>query len=91
MLEPALNFYPTQREPIGSPAVRTSVGHDLYLTVQNVGADGSIGLRAIVTPAVAWIWIGVLVMVVGTVLCLVEPRFAPARVVQVAGQVEAAG
>lgn len=91
LLEPALNFYRTQREPIGTPAVRTTVGHDLYLTVQNVGADGTVGLRAIVTPAVAWIWIGVLVMVVGTALCLVDPRPAPAPVVRVAEQVEAAG
>jgi cytochrome c-type biogenesis protein CcmF len=73
-LEPSINHYPTQREPLGTPAVRTTMTHDLYLTLMNVGNDGSIGLRAIVTPAVVWIWIGVLVMVVGTVLCLVPPR-----------------
>ncbi|MDH3402317.1 MAG: heme lyase CcmF/NrfE family subunit [Acidobacteriota bacterium] len=70
VLVPALNFYPTMREPLGTPAVRTSLVRDLYLTVMNVSNDGSIGLRAIVTPAVAWIWIGVLVMGLGTVLCL---------------------
>ncbi len=81
-LEPSLNQYATQREPIMTPAVRTSAGHDLYLTLMNVGADGRVGLRAIVTPAVVWIWIGVLVMVAGTGLCLVDPRpaRAPARV-----------
>ncbi len=73
VLEPALNFYRTQREPIGTPAVRTSVTHDLYLTVMNVGGDGRVGLRAIVTPAVVWIWIGVLLMVAGTGLCLLRP------------------
>lgn len=72
-LEPALNHYPTQREPLGTPAVKTSLTHDLYLTVMNVGSDGSVGLRAIVTPAVVWIWIGVLVMVAGTTLCLLTP------------------
>ena len=73
-LEPSLNFYPTQREPLGTPAVRTSLGHDLYLTLMNVGENGSIGLRAIKTPAVFWIWIGVFVMVFGTALCLMPPR-----------------
>jgi cytochrome c-type biogenesis protein CcmF len=73
-LQPALNHYPTMREPIGTPAVLTSLSHDLYLTVMNVGSDGSIGLRAIVTPGVVWIWIGVLVMVGGTALCLIEPQ-----------------
>ncbi len=73
-LYPSLNFYDTMREPLGTPAVRTSLARDLYLTVMNVGADGSIGLRAIVTPAVSWIWVGVLVMAVGTLMCLVGGR-----------------
>jgi cytochrome c-type biogenesis protein CcmF len=80
-LVPALNFYPTMREPLGTPAVRSTLARDLYLTVMNVGNDGSIGLRAIVTPAVSWIWLGVVVMAVGTGLCLVDaggPRRSPA-------------
>ena len=75
-LAPSINHYPTQREPLGTPAVRTTASHDLYLTLMNIGGDGSIGLRAIVTPAVVWIWIGVLVMALGTMLCLVTPRRA---------------
>lgn len=73
-LEPALNQYFTQREPLSTPAVRTALTHDLYLTVMNVGRDGSVGLRAIVTPAVMWIWIGVFVMTAGTVMCLLPPQ-----------------
>jgi cytochrome c-type biogenesis protein CcmF len=73
-LAPSINHYPTQREPLGTPAVRTTATHDLYLTLMNVAGDGSIGLRAIVTPAVVWIWVGVLVMAAGTVLCLLRPR-----------------
>ena len=69
-LEPALNHYPTSMEPIGTPAVRTALSHDLYLTLMNVASDGTIGLRAILTPAVAWIWIGVFIMVLGTGFCL---------------------
>jgi len=69
-LEPALNRYDSRMEPIGTPAVRTSVGHDLYLSLMNVGPDGSIGLRAIVTPAVVWIWIGVFIIAAGTAICL---------------------
>ena len=79
VLEPSLNQYDTQREPIMTPAVRTSLGHDLYLTLGSVGADGRVGLRAILTPAVVWIWIGVLVMVAGTGLCIVEPKTVRAK------------
>ncbi len=74
ILEPALNRYDSRMEPIGTPAVRTSPGHDLYLSLMNVAPDGSIGLRAIVTPAVVWIWIGVFIIVFGTAICLLPAR-----------------
>jgi cytochrome c-type biogenesis protein CcmF len=69
-LEPSLNHYPTSMDPIGTPAVRSTLGHDLYLTLMNFGDDGTVGLRAILTPAVAWIWIGVFIMVFGTAVCI---------------------
>jgi cytochrome c-type biogenesis protein CcmF len=78
-LEPALNRYDTRMEPIGTPAVRTSIGHDLYLSLMNVGTDGSIGLRAIVTPAVVWIWIGVFIITAGTAMCLLPARLRFSR------------
>ncbi len=84
-LEPALAYYHSRREPIGTPAVRTTLSHDLYLTLMNVGVDGSIGLRAIVTPAVVWIWIGIFLLTAGTALCLVPA--APARSSLRAGEV----
>jgi len=74
ILEPALNVYPSQREPLAAPAVRSSPTHDLYLTLMNTGLDGTVGIRAILTPAVIWIWIGVLMMSLGTVLCLMPNR-----------------
>jgi len=73
-LEPSLNHYPTEMQPLGTPAVRTRASHDLYLTLMNVGTDGSIGLRAIVTPGVVWIWLGVMIVVLGTGLCLLPAK-----------------
>ncbi|MFQ5526287.1 MAG: heme lyase CcmF/NrfE family subunit [Thermoanaerobaculia bacterium] len=69
-MKPALNQYQTVREPIGTPDVRTTFTHDLYLTLQSIDPGGTIGLRAIVTPAVVWIWIGVLVIVAGMAMSL---------------------
>ena len=76
-LGPSLNIYPTQRDPLGSPSVHSTAAHDLYLTLQSIGGNG-IGLRAIVTPAVYWVWIGVFVMFFGTLLCLVPAPVATA-------------
>ncbi|MCP4663453.1 MAG: heme lyase CcmF/NrfE family subunit, partial [bacterium] len=75
-LEPALNHYPSRSDPIGTPAVRTTITHDLYLSLMSVVDERRIGIRALVTPGVVWIWIGVLIIVAGTVLCLVSPRAA---------------
>ena len=60
---------------------RTALGHDLYLSLMNVGTDGTIGMRAIVTPAVVWIWIGVFIIVFGTAICLLPAglRFSDRR------------
>ena len=38
-LAPSLNHYPTQMDPIATPAVRTSLTHDLYLTLMSVDAQ----------------------------------------------------
>ena len=72
-LQPSLNHYPSEMQPLGTPAVMTRPSHDLYLTLMDVGSDGSIGLRAILTPAVVWIWIGVMIVVLGTAICLLPP------------------
>ena len=73
-LSPAINQYPSMREPIGTPAVRTGIGHDLYLTLMNTLPDGRVGIRAIITPAVVWIWIGVFIMTAGMAICLIPRR-----------------
>ncbi len=72
-LEPALNHYRGMREPLGTPAVRTALTHDLYLTLMSVG-DGVVGIRAIVTPAVLWVWIGPIILILGTLIALVPAR-----------------
>ena len=95
ILEPALNHYPTQSDPISTPSVRTTATHDLYLTLMSTRGDGAVGLRAIITPGVVWIWIGVLIMVFGTGVCLIRPsgarRRATAAEVESVGAAEAVG
>jgi cytochrome c-type biogenesis protein CcmF len=57
VLTPRMNYYPNQREPVGTPAVRSSWREDLYLSMVNVDAGRqTLGLHAIVKPMVAWIW-----------------------------------
>ena len=84
VLTPRMNQYESQREPVGTPAVRTSLFEDLYLSVMNIDPDqGTLGLLAMVNPMVAWIWGAAVVMALGGLAALLPGRraaAAPARV-----------
>jgi len=85
VLGPRMNHYDTQREPIGTPAVRTGFGHDLYLSILNLDpATQTLGLHALVNPMVGWIWIATFVMALGGVLALLPSRRRPAATVPAA-------
>ena len=71
---PAMNQYENQREPIGTPAVRSGLIEDLYLSAHNIdAAAGTVGLLVLVTPMVAWIWVAAAVMALGGLAALVPP------------------
>ena len=56
-MTPAMNQYRTQRQPIGTPDVRTELFRDLYVSIQHVAPGGrQVGLRMFLNPMVPWIW-----------------------------------
>ncbi|MFL5457399.1 MAG: heme lyase CcmF/NrfE family subunit [Myxococcales bacterium] len=79
-LFPAMNQYDSQREPVGTPAVRTSLTEDLYLSVHNIDArSGTVGLLALVNPMVAWIWVATAIMALGGLVALL-PAMRPSAI-----------
>ena len=74
-LEPRMNQYLTMREPIGTPAVYSTVAGDLYVSIQNLDVGGgNVGLLLLITPMVSWIWIAVLLMGLGGVIAVIPMR-----------------
>jgi cytochrome c-type biogenesis protein CcmF len=66
---PRLNYYPTQREPVGAPDVVTIAGRDLYLSLLSFESDGSqVAIKAFANPLVSWIWWSLPLFAVGTAL-----------------------
>ena len=68
-VSPRLNHYKKMGTPIGTPEVRTGLTEDLYFSLVNV--DPAVGLASVEVhrkPLVVWLWIGGLVMLVGTVI-----------------------
>ncbi|HEX7196663.1 MAG TPA: heme lyase CcmF/NrfE family subunit, partial [Candidatus Limnocylindria bacterium] len=58
-LATALRDYPNSTAAIATPAVRTSLGEDLYVTLLASDPEsGSVTLHLFVNPLVVWIWIG---------------------------------
>jgi cytochrome c-type biogenesis protein CcmF len=79
-LFPAMNQYDSQREPVGTPAVRTSLTEDLYLSVHNLDArSGTVGLLVLVNPMVAWIWVATAIMALGGLVALL-PALRPGAI-----------
>jgi cytochrome c-type biogenesis protein CcmF len=75
VLTPRMNYYPNQREPVGTPAVRSSWREDLYLSMVNVDPGRqTLGLHAIVKPMVAWIWGATAVLGLAALAGLVPAR-----------------
>ncbi|HEU5324653.1 MAG TPA: heme lyase CcmF/NrfE family subunit [Candidatus Limnocylindria bacterium] len=67
-LRTALRDYPNSQAAIATPAVRTSLGEDLYVTLLASDADsGAVTLHVFINPFVVWIWIGGAIVGMGAV------------------------
>jgi len=79
-LFPEQRFYKASQQMQHMVADRTTLAEDLYLVYSGINQDtGKPIIKAHLNPLVVWIWIGVLVVLAGTVLALV-PSAATARV-----------
>jgi len=74
-LEPRMNQYLTMREPIGTPAVYSTLTGDLYISIMNLDSD-SAGVLVLNEPMIGWIWIAVIMMGLGGLVALIPSRRA---------------
>jgi cytochrome c-type biogenesis protein CcmF len=74
-LATALRNYPSSTTPIATPSVQTSLGEDLYVTLQSYDpATSTVTLHALVNPLVVWIWLGGGVVGIGAVFAIWPDR-----------------
>jgi cytochrome c-type biogenesis protein CcmF len=71
-LTPQRNFHHAQSQPQSEIGLRTTLSEDLYLVLTQMDVSKRVTLRAWVTPLVAWIWLGGLVMALGMLVILFE-------------------
>lgn len=73
---PRMNYYPTQREPIVTPAVYEKLNGDLYFSLIEVGrGDGTtVIVRLIHQPYQVWLWLAAPVIALGSLISLWPQR-----------------
>jgi cytochrome c-type biogenesis protein CcmF len=75
VLRPAKKFYSQEQSPIASVDYRLGLREDVYLVLGDFARDGSQAtIRLQVNRLVSWIWIGGLVLTLGTALALAPER-----------------
>jgi cytochrome c-type biogenesis protein CcmF len=73
----ALRDYPNSPAAIATPAVRTSLGEDLYVTLLAADpASRAVTLHVFVNPLVVWIWIGGAIVGLGAAFAIWPDRLA---------------
>jgi cytochrome c-type biogenesis protein CcmF len=78
-LYPDSRFFTASQQQQHMPAIRSTLAEDLYVVYEGQNPDsGRPIIKAHLNPLVSWIWIGLIVMVFGTVVALV-PNAAPVR------------
>ncbi|HLC27579.1 MAG TPA: heme lyase CcmF/NrfE family subunit [bacterium] len=71
VMSPAQRFFPIQQTPISRAVIRTSLRDDLYLVLGGFAQDGSHAtVKMLLRPMVTWIWIGGVILVLGTLLAV---------------------
>src|SRR5579872_660013 len=79
-LTPERRFYKASRQTSTMPFIRSTIAEDLYVVYEGINQDtGRPILKAHLNPLVMWIWLGVWIIIGGTVLALVPNAPTPVR------------
>jgi cytochrome c-type biogenesis protein CcmF len=88
---PEKRLYKRQQQPTTEVALRSTLIEDLYLVLGSYDEKtGLMTLQAFVNPLVSWLWMGAIVMVLGTVIVM-SPSPAEQRALAAALAVEERG
>jgi cytochrome c-type biogenesis protein CcmF len=79
-LYPERRFYKASRQAQTMPTIRSTLNEDLYLVYEGQNEKGEPIIKAHLNPLVMWIWLGVWIILGGTVLALIPNAPAPVRI-----------
>ena len=72
---PAISQFGNGTQPVGTPAIDSSLSSDVYLTINSIPSKGGAWtFGVVVQPMVMWLWVGGVLIVVGSILSAVPGR-----------------
>ncbi|OFX13645.1 MAG: hypothetical protein A2V59_07620 [Armatimonadetes bacterium RBG_19FT_COMBO_69_19] len=75
VMTPQRNIHNTHEDqPMTEVAIRSTMREDLYIILAGLGEDGTANFRVIVNPLMMWMWIGSVVLTLGTVIAFWPER-----------------
>ena len=75
-VQPERNLHSNVQGAVSEVALRQTLIEDLYIVLAGLDADGVAAFQVLVNPMVTWLWIGGLVLVVGTLIAAWPARKA---------------
>jgi cytochrome c-type biogenesis protein CcmF len=76
-LKPEKRLYFVQNQPTTEVALRTSLFEDLYVILAGFEPSRTATFKVFINPLLAWLWIGGLVIVMGTMIAIWPERRLP--------------
>jgi cytochrome c-type biogenesis protein CcmF len=73
-LHPAISTFPNASQGIGTPAIHSTPWRDVYLTLVSSPTSGRVTIGVQIGTMVMFLWIGGLIMLLGTALALLPAR-----------------
>ncbi|HEV2961366.1 MAG TPA: heme lyase CcmF/NrfE family subunit [Candidatus Angelobacter sp.] len=77
-LYPEIRIFKASQQPDHMVAIRSTIKEDLYVIYAGRSDSNVPVIKAFIKPLVSWLWIGVLVVILGTAVALV-PNAAPLK------------
>ena len=75
VMEPQRRFFIAEQQPLSHVALKTNLARDLYVVMAGMDqGSGKAIIHVIINPLVQWVWIGGLIVLLGTILALIPSR-----------------
>jgi len=75
VMEPQKRFFIAEQQPLSHVALKSNLARDLYVVMAGTDPDsGKAIIHVIINPLVQWVWIGGMIVLLGTILALIPSR-----------------